>query len=159
MSPSEETTEQPPQDRRRWRPPKDIYSVPRRFDLASILVVTTAYALLLTALKQLGANEFWMAYIAGLVTWVAAAQVVLFRGNNPRAASWIAGAVYCGVLPVLFMTWQSWFGRRAVTPAFVVVTFPAVLSGAVLGYLSGAVAAGLFLVIDLVRHWTERAPS
>ncbi|QDU87654.1 hypothetical protein Pla175_10200 [Pirellulimonas nuda] len=162
MSPLEETPDRdgpvaPPARRERWRPPKDIYSVPRRFDLASMLIVATAYALLLTALKALGADEWLSLWMVVFVTWVGGAQVVLFRGDDPRKASWIAGAVFCGLTPAVYMAWGYWRGQLAVGPAFVATTMPAILSGAVLGYLTGGLAAGVFLLIDLVRHWMERS--
>ncbi len=122
-----------------------------------MLVVATAYAVLLTVMKGLGASEWLSLWIVTFVSWVAGAQVVLFRGAFPRTASSIAGALFCGLTPAIFMAWWYWRGEQMVRPEFIATTLPAVIGGAILGYLSGGVAAGVFLVIDLVRHWMEHA--
>jgi hypothetical protein len=127
-----------------------IYSVPRRFDLATIFVVTLAYSLLFGAMNAISFPPIASAMVAGFILIVGAAQAVLFGGKKPRMASIIAGAVIYSVVmvgawiasgPRLYSAWQL------LAPASFVVA-----GGGMLGYLSGVVIGGVFLVADKFRN-------
>lgn len=132
----------------RWGPQgqRDIYSAPRKFDLAMLLAVTTAYAILFATIRfvagaglvnQQGPVIFW---IGGLVTVVGFAQSVLFGGDKPREASALAGFVY-GVFVMLG-------NSREFDPGGVVCL--SIFSPGI-GYLAGGLVGGVFLVADYLR--------
>lgn len=126
----------------------DIYSVPRRFDLASMLVVTTAYALLFTGMTLLDFPFESFVYFAFLIALVAAAQSVVDKKYNPRVVSVIVGvAYYFSWMFVLFVTTSMY---RAGDSAGCLACSTAVL-GPLQGYLAGTLVAGTFLVADYLR--------
>jgi hypothetical protein len=129
-----------------------IYSVPRRFDLATIFVVTAAYSLLLGGLSALDATPIVKTVVAGFVTMIAVAQAALVKLVHPRGTSIVVGAVIN-----LIFTWLIWLeiGRRIPIP-FVVVALTGVLIGGFLGYLTGTVVGGVFLIADLLRGRFDR---
>ena len=126
--------------------PAKVYSVPRRFDIATMLTVTVAFAVLFGVMRLLGSSPFVFLFVAGMITCVGAAQAVLFQGKSPRAASIVAGAVYAAVVTVI-----SVVARGDII--LVVGAFCASLSGAIGGYFAGILVAGVFLVSDYVRKW------
>lgn len=124
-----------------------IYSVPRRFDLATIFVVTAAYSILLGGLSALDATPIIKTVIAVFVTVVAVAQAALAKVVHPRGTSIIAGAVATSVI-----MWILMLGLRGhFVFSFLFATIVGVPFGALFGYLAGAVVAGVFLVADLLR--------
>jgi len=127
-----------------------VYSAPRRFDLATIFVVTTAYAILfavMVALKLPPAVS-WMS--AGFITVVGIGQALLFRGLKPRTASILVG----GPTYSIFMLGSFFFFSSRMPPAstFIFVLVSGVISGGVLGYVAGALVGGVFLVADFARR-------
>jgi hypothetical protein len=130
----------------------EVFRVPRRYDLATLLAVTMAYACLFGVLRivmEPGA----VIWIAGFLTTVGISQAILFGGRCPRAASVLAG-----------------MGFMAATIAFVVmiefqqvvqtderllllsIVFKFVLLGAMLGYFGGVLVAGVFLIAHHLRR-------
>ena len=75
-------------------PTATIYSAPRRFDLATIMVVTLAYALLLAGLRLLRMPPSGVLHVAGCITCVGIGQALLFRGKRPRLSSILVGVAY-----------------------------------------------------------------
>ena len=67
--------------------------VPRRFSIATIFLLLTLYAVLFRALVSLGADAGWTGLICVFFGIVTIAQMSLFRGVKPRAASLFAGMV------------------------------------------------------------------
>jgi hypothetical protein len=134
-----------------------IYSVPRRFDLATIFVVTLAYSLLFGLMSTLSFPPSASAMVAGFILIVGAAQAVLFGGKKPRTASIIAGAAIYSVAmiavwfangPRLYSSWQI------LVPATFMVA-----SGGMLGYIAGVVIGGVFLVADKLRNRFSRGQT
>ena len=125
-----------------------LYSAPRRFDLATIFVVTAAYSLLLGFLSAFGAPAIIMVVLAGLLAIIAAAQAMFAKVANPRGVSVVTGAVAYTV-----MSWIIWLTVRQVFPnSFIFVTFfNGMIGGAILGYLLGTLVGGVFLVADMLR--------
>ncbi len=137
------------------RPPRiTIYSVPRRFDIATLLVVSLAYSLLFTMLRLLDAPTQVFVFIGLLTVVVGIAQAMFPYGNGPRRASMVAGAAYCGVLSLVGGFLSGGFGPGSCG------ILGSLIVGAPLGYLIGATEAGVFLVADKVRRrWFPERPS
>lgn len=79
----------------------DVFAVPRRFDLATVLVAMTGFALLFTGLLLLDATPGVLAGAAALFTLVAVAQAIAIRWEKPREASIVAGMVFFASLAML----------------------------------------------------------
>ena len=124
-----------------------VYSAPRRFDLATIFVVTTAYALLFAVLGGLNAGVVATFGVAGFITFVGIGQAVLFRGRRPRVSSMSVGV---GLLLVAGI--GSWFFMsRTPGPVIVMIAVQCIIYGVILGYVAGAMVGGVFLVADALR--------
>ncbi len=130
---------------------KTIYSVTRKVDLATLLVITVFYACLF-ALMNLLRVDFWsFLAIGGFFSFVGISQAVLLKGESPRAASMIAGTVYLAAIFLLSG------GARSFHPIFRIALFLGIpLPGVSLGYLGGSCVGGIFLIIDYVRTGLAR---
>jgi hypothetical protein len=139
-----------PEDR---RPRRRLYSAPRRFDLATIFVVTTAYALLMGGMRALGANPTFVANATGLVTLVGIGQAVLFGGRRPRAASIVVGIAACTVMLIVSLVgtlhYSSPMNELSFLPILVLI---GVVEGGVFGYIAGVLVGGVFLIADVLRR-------
>ncbi len=128
-----------------------VYAAPRRFDLATLFIVTIAYSFLLAGMSVLQFPSIASLAIAGFVTLVGVGQAVLFGGDRPRTASLLVGTtIYSlGMLAYWFLGWS-----RFIPPSglFVIGTF-VVIGGAILGYLSGTLIGGVFLLAEYLRHF------
>ena len=126
----------------------NLYSAPRRFDLATIFVVTAAFSLLLGGLSALGSPPLIMVLIGGMVATIAATQALFLKVANPRGVSILTGAIE---LP-LFLIVAAVSDPRSFSHAPYFVLFLAgVIFGGIIGYLFGTVVGGVFLVADAVR--------
>ncbi len=141
------------------------FAAPRRFDLVTMLVVTLAYALLFAGMKVLDFSSSAFIRIASLITLVAIAQslfatwekprqVSFLFSNDPRQVSVIVGIAFY----VFFMPWMygaAFFWQeiqRGVSLGPLVMSLPAILlPGTLMGYFSGVLVAGVFLVADRLR--------
>jgi uncharacterized membrane protein len=127
-----------------------LYSAPRRFDLATILVVTLAYAVLFGALRLLHADHIVVLMIAGLISCVGVGQALLFQGKRPRLASLLIGVVVsCCVCVIDIVVLGDW-------PFIVVALVSSAVSGLIFGYLAGVAVGSVFLVSDLTRRLIQR---
>jgi hypothetical protein len=138
------------------RSQEKIYSAPRRFDLATILIVTFAYSLLF-GVSNLALNyaDFPQALglvAGGFVTLVGVGQALLFGGQNARVASLLTGAVLTVLLNLAAVIWPP-RGFAGIALVFM-LPFSAVL-GAAFGYMAGALVGGVFLVADKLRTYFE----
>jgi hypothetical protein len=126
----------------------DLYCAPRRFDLATIFVVTAAYSILLGGLTTADAPAGVKVVICVLVTFIAGAQALFISTANPRGVSIMTGAVGWTLI-----SWYAWLSWPKVFPnSFFFVTFiMGVGGGAIMGYLLGALVGGVFLVADALR--------
>jgi hypothetical protein len=128
----------------------DVYSVPRRFGLRSILAITASYAVLFAIVRWTGYEPTVPIFYGIFVALVMAAQMIFDR--SPRAASFFAGAVY---LPCCFLMEPlvrehfgfSRFGQHVIMLG---------LAGGFLGYLAGAVIAGAYLLADMLAQLATR---
>jgi hypothetical protein len=138
----------------RFDPPRPtVYSVPRRFDLATIFVVTSAYAMLFGGLSALGASPIVSVVIGGFVTAVGIGQAVLFGGQRPRSASVLAGVVLHAFIWIVYWIADP---RLLPTEAVLFITGYVVIGGCILGYCVGGLVGGVFLVADMFRRRLRR---
>jgi hypothetical protein len=131
-----------------------IYSVPRRFDLATIFVVTLAFSLLFGAMKAISFPPIASAMVAGFISLVGAAQALLYGGIQPRKASIIAGA---GIYSLaIAAAWIVSGPRMYATTGLLISASFTIAGGAMLGYLAGVIIGGVFLVADKLRTLLSR---
>jgi hypothetical protein len=131
----------------------ELYSAPRRFDLATIFVVTAAYSLLFGLMTPLDFGPATKIVVGILVTMVAASQAVFQHRANPRGVSIVTGAVTLSALLIMLgLSVPSWRSE----PLFVIVVFCGMIGGAIAGYLSGVLVGGVFLVADELRKYFVR---
>ena len=125
-----------------------LYSAPRRFDLFTIMLVTAAYAVLLSGMSALDFLPVFSCYVAIFITVVAVGQALL-SGRSPRAVS-----VYTGMVAFFFCTISYTFvePRFDLFEAIPAAIFFSLLFGGILGYLAGVLVGGVFLVADLLRQ-------
>lgn len=139
---------------------RKIYSVPRRYDLATLFVVSLAYAGLFGLMRALGWPPLAFALVAGFITVVGLGQALLFGGNAPREASVVCGVAFFFVpLAVVVALAVGFQGNPLSVVLLSALLFGAILAalpGVVLGYLTGVLIGGLFLVADLVRGATAK---
>src|SRR5262245_2708865 len=122
------------------------YRVPQRFGMSAILGIMTALALLFGGFHIFNAEPVVYLFF-GLLTLVICV-VQMFNANSPRAASAIAGAVLAPFFAPPLFNFDfpfTFLGRLMFTVALIFFGVPI---GAFLGYLTGACAAGIFLVMD-----------
>ena len=114
-----------------------VYSVPRRYDLATVFVISFAFGLLFAGMRSMR----WppeLALVTGLfISFVGVAQALLFKGSKPRLASVLAGAVFFLTF-ALIMGFGPWL-------LYLVL-------GSVLGYVAGTLIGGVFLVAEVLRR-------
>ena len=70
-----------------------IYSVPRRFDLAMLFVVSFAFALMFGACRFFEMRAEVVLVLSGYFALIGVSQAVLFQGKRPRLASLVAGGL------------------------------------------------------------------
>lgn len=135
------------------RPTTKIYSAPRRFDLATIFVVTSAYSLLFALMNASGFAPVASLIVGAFITFVGGAQALLFGGRYPRAASLAAGAV--AAIPIALVSVM--LTRRGFRGEEMFFAIPSsAIFGAGGGYVAGVLVGGVFLIADVVRRWFDR---
>jgi hypothetical protein len=121
------------------------YRVPARFSISEILAMMTVFALLFGALRYFEAPT-WLYTFLGTQGMVICLVQMRF-GDVPRGASTAVGCVF---LPV-------WMAVASVfTPAEFAIPLSDVMKqlpftvpfGGLLGYCTGTMAAGVFLIVD-----------
>ena len=131
--------------------PVTIFSAPRKFDTATILIVTFCYAATFGFLIAIGIPKLEVSAAILYVTIVAACQPVLFRGKMPRVAS-VAGGVIASFVVFVMMLFFNW---DHVEPAVFTLVLPTLIGGGIFGYLAGALVGGVFLVTHYWREYLE----
>jgi hypothetical protein len=140
------SADQPP------KPPEPQVGVPRRFGMATMMIFTTMFVVLFAAMKtfHVDAHPAVFAAIPLFVAGVGFSQAVLFRGKDPRRASYFGGIISGIIIAagvVLFLNVASGsFNDRDFCADFVAGLVLALLFGGPFGYLAGCVVAGIFLV-------------
>ena len=123
-----------------------LADAPRRYGIGTMTILTVVFALLFGVLNMYDVPPAPFAFISVLVAEVAACQVLLFKGKNPRAASIVGGSVILYFMAVV-ASLTTVFGPRDFTRE---TTFSLdgmlwlLLIGAFLGYLVGTLIAVVF---------------
>ncbi len=130
--------------------------VPRRLSVAALFVLLTFYGVLFRFLVMIGTSSNWTAITCLFFAAVTVGQMVLFRGNRPRAASIVTGAIICPAILVAAIIDESLTQFTGWRPLASGLDTPAALAsalamlsmiGMLFGYLLGGTLAGVFLVI------------
>ena len=123
-------------------------SVPRKFGVGTLLVVSTAYAILFAILRAVDYPAAAVAIIGIFLTLVGVGQMICGQAAA-RWGSMAVGAVTTVIITIIVTVLDS--GRS--NPGVLVTAIPcAAITGIVLGYLGGALVAGVFLITD----WADR---
>ncbi len=129
------------------------YRVPQRFSIAEILAMMTVFGLLFGALRHFGAPATLYLFLGTQAVVICLVQMRF--GEVPRGASTIVGCIF---LPI--WVWSlSAFGNGSLPTGFEgsLADLPIVLGfGGLLGYCTGALAAGVFLVLDTIEDACHR---
>lgn len=129
----------------------DVFSVPRRFDLATVLVAMFCFAAMFAGLRMLDASPSILAFFGGFLALVAAAQWIASKWNRPRTASVVAGILIywvVGVAEALLMP-----PHIGLPQLIAIQLISGTLSGSIAGYLGGTLVGGIFLVSHYLRQW------
>lgn len=126
------------------------YSVPRRFGLRSVLVVTAGFGLMSAVVRSLNQPLAVPLFYAVFAVVIALAQMVFEKW--PRSASIAAGAIYLPICFHLEPALREHFSFSPFGERFLML----VLAGGFLAYLGGTLIAGVYLIVDLVS-WLARA--
>lgn len=135
----------------------ESYGAPRVFDLFTLLAVTVAFALLFGFLKlvepALDGNLPVIAVgISVFVTLIALAQLTLWGGQLPRLASLVAGPVLWIILLVcVYITSSRRLPDISTILGIILSCICTLPIGILIGYLGGAVVAGVFLIAESLR--------
>jgi hypothetical protein len=138
---------EPPAERPAGNEP---FGVPRRFGIGTILVVTTAFGLLLSLLQALGAPPGVVWFVIVFISLVGLGQMLLFGAKQPRLASIVVGAICLPLMTFATLVFSSPRGVHGEEAAC--TTIAAAIFGGGFGYLAGGVVAGVFLVMDAVEQ-------
>jgi putative addiction module component (TIGR02574 family) len=126
-----------------------IYSAPRRFDLATIFVVTSAFAVLYGAMASFNMPPALSIMVGIFVAAVGVGQAALFGGLKPRTASIVVGAV---MYPILWVASVMIFSPGVPAPVYVMTILGGAISGGIFGYIAGVMVGGVFLIADKFRQ-------
>lgn len=151
---------------------KERYQVPSRFSLTAIMGLLTVLAIIFGSLRGVGAHPVVYLFIGSEIVAICLAQILV--GSAPRGGSTLTGAI---LLPLwVYMTMRklpsaapllafAFAGQSSVSPileTLIVLIFHSLLFlmlvsfGALLGYCIGTLAAGFFLMMDLIEPWLLR---
>jgi len=130
------------------RPPD--FAVPKTFGMSAILGIMTALALLFAGLRRLNAPPELYFFLSGLAIAICLAQMAY--GKAPRLASIVAGGL---ILPMVLIVAGVLSGDSNRLGIAVVIAIPLIPCGALLGYLMGTCAAGIFLVMSYLEHYLQ----
>jgi hypothetical protein len=128
------------------------FKVPQRFGMSAILGIMTALALLFGGLRLLDAPPVIYLFFGGQALTICVVQ--MFNARMPRVASTIAGAAILPAFALAVALFDPRIDGGDVGAVFCVMVF-CVPSGALLGYLTGTCAAGIFLVMDALEPYLQ----
>ena len=135
------------------------HQVPQRFSLALMAYATLLFAALSVCLTALRSPPLVSLCVIGFVAVISAMQIFLQR--VPRMASMVAGALVGAVLPIAIYV-ASWSRVPSVGEILLMMAIWSFV-GIPLGYISGVLIAGAFLVADAFIDWwttiSSRGPT
>lgn len=130
----------------------DLFSVPRRFDLATVLVAMLGFAILFAVMRWLDMTPSAMALIGGLFTVVAFGQWIAASRGRPREASIVAAMVFVFAGYLLEFVINRGGLEFTLIPRMILFSLRAMLLGVPSGYLVGTLVGGVFLVSHHLRE-------
>ena len=95
------------------KPSQPAVCVPRRFGVGTMMILTTAFAVLFGTLKTTGVDPIYFVAISLFIGGVAVCQVLMYQGKDPRRASFVGGIITAGVVTtvvaaVVGFQYHSW---------------------------------------------------
>ncbi len=125
------------------------YQVPSRFGLTAIMGLLTVLAIIFGILRSVESPPVVYLFVGSEIMAICLAQIVV--GSAPRGGSALTGAI---LLPFwVYIT----LDRPGMPAEYEIVLFVSLVSfGALMGYCIGALAAGFFLMMDLIEPWLIR---
>ncbi len=128
---------------------KAQYQVPSRFSLTAIMGLLTVLATIFGALRAFDTPPVVYLFIGSEIVAICLVQILV--GSAPRGGSALTGAILLPFWAFLTLT------LPAMPMAFQVLLFVILfLFGSLLGYCVGTLAAGFFLMMDLIEPWLLR---
>jgi hypothetical protein len=131
------------------------YRVPSRFSISEILAMMTVYGLLFGTLRYFEA-PVWIYLFLGSQGLVICLVQMCF-GSVPRGASTLVGCIF---FPAWMVAASIFTPSQFAAPlAEVLKELPfSVPFGGLLGYCTGTLAAGVFLIVDKLEPRRPTAP-
>ncbi len=128
--------------------------VPRQFGVGILLVITTMFAVLFAIMQMLKLPPLNFAVVALFFGVVGLGQMLLFKGQRPRRASVIVGACFFPCLLLGTIVFEMFEERRVGPDLFtgLLLFLFWIPVGALFGYLTGLLIAGVFLVINMLKN-------
>ncbi|MCA9212849.1 MAG: hypothetical protein KDB27_07290 [Planctomycetales bacterium] len=123
-----------------------IYKAPKRFDVATILVVTSAYASFIAVFRALEVGihnaVVWLVFLTsvGIVQMLTPERDVRVAAAMTGVAFCLAFRVYADVIVGPYSSWLD-------------IAAPSLTVGPIIGYLGGVLVAGVFLISDKLRNF------
>lgn len=140
----------PKSDSQDFPPPKPagkVYKVPRKFDLAMIFVVTSAYSVAFGLMQAL--NFVWPAQVAIMMLFTMVGLIQMFAPERMvRTASVIAGMLCMAIVFTVVMVIE---GARSPSDIFFGVLCTVFGFGTFLGYCVGVLVSSVFMLTDYAR--------
>lgn len=134
------------------RPAPAQFVVPRRFGMSGILGIMTGMAILFGCFQAYSVPP--VLYLFFGVQAIVICVVQMFNRQAPRAASAISGAI---ILP-LFLVLAGALGPRRMHGPIICELVGSLPLGVLLGYATGTLAAGVFLVMDMMERLIAGEP-
>jgi len=134
------------------RLPKAKYTVPRRFGLSSVIALTTIFAMLFGSLNFMRAAPVDYLFLSLGIAAVCLVQIVFV--SIARIGSALTGTI---MLPVWASIRFSSELHRASTAENVIWCVFAIFLGTLVGYCIGGLAAGFFLILDMIEPYLPGA--
>jgi hypothetical protein len=132
------------------------YHVPSRFGLLPLLVTTAILAITFAALRILESPPWVYGFLGTLALTVFVLQS--YFPGTPRLVSALAGAALLLVWGMIFYASDWWAMARGNFAGGMAGLLTVLVGGGIVGYIVGALCAGVFLVLDMYREcgsWSE----
>jgi hypothetical protein len=136
-------------------PARVVYAVPRRFGLGTLFLITFVFGILSAALNGLHLPPALVILVLAFVCVVGVLQAMLDRA--PRHASMVAGSLFFPIaIGVWLYLWDStsFAGMPLSASAFYAACWS--IGGAAIGYITGTMVAGIFLLTDRMAAIFQR---
>lgn len=134
------------------RIPQATYTVPRKFTMTAVLALTTIFAILFGAMNFMRAEPIIYFFVATEILAICLVQFAF--GTYARTGSAVTGAVLLPIWTAVYLGSQTnQLPLVVVGLAYALIA----LFGAFVGYCIGGLAAGFFLVLDMLDPYLPGA--